>query len=122
MHEPEPDAPQWSFFNIDNIFSNSYYGDSTQHDVKISHEQYIRDDHCLSIDDDETIAHSLLQEELSRLSISESPELLSHSGEGLQDSAVVPDWHNSSSNYFLGMFFLSVLVCYILLDHTVIYF
>ncbi|KAL8516641.1 hypothetical protein ACS0TY_015052 [Phlomoides rotata] len=97
MHEPEPDAAQWSFFNIDNIFSNSYYGDSTQHDVNICHEQYIRDDHCVSVDDDEIIAHALMQEELSRLSISESPEFFSHSGEGLQDSAAVQDSHNSSS-------------------------
>lgn len=119
MQEPEPDAAQWSFFNIDNIFSNSYYGDSNQHDVKICHEQYIRDDHSVSFDNDELIAHALMQEELSRLSISESPELLSHTEEGLEDSTAVPDWHNSN-NYYLGMFFLFVRVCYIVLHHTVL--
>ncbi|KAK4419217.1 OVARIAN TUMOR DOMAIN-containing deubiquitinating enzyme 10 [Sesamum alatum] len=106
MHEPEPDAAPWSFFNFDNIFSNNYYGDSTQHDVKICHEQYIRDNHCDTgcgnIDTDEIIAHSLLQEELSQLSIAESPEV-SHSGEEYsQSSTVVPNWDNSSNNYYLG--------------------
>ncbi|KAL0309698.1 UNVERIFIED_CONTAM: OVARIAN TUMOR DOMAIN-containing deubiquitinating enzyme 10 [Sesamum radiatum] len=106
MHEPESDAAPWSFFNFDNIFSNNYYGDSTQHDVKICHEQYIRDNHfdteCGNIDTDEIIAHALLQEELSQLSIAESPEI-SHSGEEyLQNSTVVPNWHNSSNNYYLG--------------------
>ncbi|KAI3474632.1 hypothetical protein Pfo_029814 [Paulownia fortunei] len=101
MHEPEPDAAPWSFFNIDNIFSNNYYGDSTQHDVKICHEQYIRDNHCVSIENDEIIARALLQEELSQLSIAESPEL-SHSGEEyLPSSTVVPNWHNSSNNYYV---------------------
>ncbi|KAL8478900.1 hypothetical protein ACS0TY_030695 [Phlomoides rotata] len=52
---------------------------------------YIRDDHCVGVNDDEIIAHALMQEELSRLSISKSPEFLSHNGEGLQDSAAVPD-------------------------------
>ncbi|KAK4396367.1 OVARIAN TUMOR DOMAIN-containing deubiquitinating enzyme 10 [Sesamum angolense] len=106
MHEPESDAAPWSFFNFDNIFSNNYYGDSTQHDVKICHEQYIRDNHfdteCGNIDTDEIIAHALLQEELSQLSIAESPEI-SHSGEEYsQNSTVVPNWHNSSNNYYLG--------------------
>ncbi|KAL0375064.1 UNVERIFIED_CONTAM: OVARIAN TUMOR DOMAIN-containing deubiquitinating enzyme 9 [Sesamum radiatum] len=106
MHEPESDAAPWSFFNFDNIFSNNYYGDSTQHDVKICHEQYIRDNHCDTecgnIDTDEIIAHALLQEELSQLSIAESPEI-SHSGEEYsQSSTVVPNWHNSSNNYYLG--------------------
>lgn len=106
MHEPESDAAPWSFFNFDNIFSNNYYGDSTQHDVKICHEQYITDNHCDTecgnIDTDEIIAHSLLQEELSQLSIAEAPEI-SHSGEEYsQSSSVVPNWHNSSNNYYLG--------------------
>ncbi|KAG6430492.1 hypothetical protein SASPL_108561 [Salvia splendens] len=100
MHEPEPDAAPWSFLNIDSIFSNSYYGDSTQHDVKICHEQYIRDDQCVNTENDEIVAHSLLHEELSQLSIEEHP-VLSHSGEVyLQDSTVAPDWHDSSSNYY----------------------
>lgn len=110
MHEPEPDAAPWSLFNIDSIFSNSYYGDSTQHDVKISHEQYLRDDQCANTDNDEIVAHALLQEELSQLSIEEHPEL-SHSGEEyLQDSTVAPDWHNSSSNYYTGIYFLLFLL------------
>lgn len=112
MHEPEPDAAPWSFLNINNIFSNSYYGDSTQHDVKICHEQYIRDNQYVNTDNDEIVAHALLQEELSQLAIEEPPEL-SHSGqEYLQDSTVTPDWHNSSSNYYTGIFLLlSLLAC-----------
>ncbi|KAL0338457.1 UNVERIFIED_CONTAM: OVARIAN TUMOR DOMAIN-containing deubiquitinating enzyme 9 [Sesamum angustifolium] len=67
---------------------------------------YIRDNHfdteCGNIDTDEIIAHALLQEELSQLSIAESPEI-SHSGEEYsQNSTVVPNWHNSSNNYYLG--------------------
>lgn len=90
---------------MDNIFSNNYYGDSTQHDVKICHEQYIRDNHCdteyVNIENDEIIAHTLLEEELSQLSISESPEA-SHSGkEYLQSSTVVPNWHNSNNYYIV---------------------
>ncbi|EPS59330.1 hypothetical protein M569_15476, partial [Genlisea aurea] len=78
MPEPEPDPPtQWSFFNIDSIFSNNYYGDSSQHDVKICHEQYFKDDPCSIerssiLDDDEILAHALLEEELSRLAITDS--------------------------------------------------
>lgn len=106
MYEPESDAAPWGFFNVDQIFSNNYYGDSTRHGLRICHEQYIRDSHCdpehVSIDNDEIIAHALFQEELSRLSISESPEL-SHSGEDYShNSSVVPNWHDSSNNYFLG--------------------
>ncbi|KAL1549422.1 OVARIAN TUMOR DOMAIN-containing deubiquitinating enzyme 12-like isoform X2 [Salvia divinorum] len=82
MHEPEPDAAPWSFLNIDSIFSDSYYGDNTQHDVKICHEQYIRDDQCVNTENDEIVAHSLLHEELSQWSIEEHP-VLSHSGENL---------------------------------------
>ncbi|XP_051130273.1 OVARIAN TUMOR DOMAIN-containing deubiquitinating enzyme 12-like [Andrographis paniculata] len=104
MHQPEPDATLWSFFNIDNIFSNNYYGDSTQHDVKISHEQYTRDNHYETeygnIENDEILAHAL-QEEMSQLSITESPEL-SHSGEEyLQSSTAVPNWPNTT-NYNLA--------------------
>lgn len=108
MHEPEADAAQWSFFNIDNIFSNNYYGDSTQHDVNICHEQYIRDNHCVDIDNDEIFARALLQEELSQLSISESPEFSNMGEEYLlsSGSAIVPDWHYSSNNNFIGMLFL----------------
>lgn len=113
MHEPEPDAAPWSFLNIDSIFSNSYYGDSTQHDVMICHEQYIRDDPCVNTENDEIVAHSLLHEELSQLSIEEHP-VLSHSGEVyLQDSTVAPDWHDSSSNYYAGTCFFSFLHVYI---------
>ncbi|KAL7095865.1 hypothetical protein ACP275_10G049000 [Erythranthe tilingii] len=97
MHEPDADAAPWSFFNIDNIFSNNYYGDSTQHDVKICHEQYIRETPYVSIDNDEIIARAILEEELSQLSISEPPEV-----DYLQSSAIIPDWHNSSNNNFIG--------------------
>ncbi|KAG8376574.1 hypothetical protein BUALT_Bualt09G0077600 [Buddleja alternifolia] len=105
MHEPEPDAASWSFLNIDNIFSNNYYGDGNQHDVKISQEQYITDSYvtgCGSTENDEIIARSLLEEDLAQLAIAESPEL-SHSGEEyFQSSTDVPNWHNSSNNYYLG--------------------
>ncbi|KAL3628508.1 hypothetical protein CASFOL_027554 [Castilleja foliolosa] len=101
MHEPEAEAEPWSFLNIDNFFSSNYYGDCSQHDVKISHEQYTGDNNCASIENDEIFARSLLQEELAQLSISESPEL-SHSGEEyLRNSNVIPNWHNSSNNYYL---------------------
>ncbi|GER54298.1 OTU-like cysteine protease family protein [Striga asiatica] len=102
MHEPEAEAEPWSFLNIENIFSNNYYGDSSQHDVKICHEQYITDTNYAYIDNDEIIARSLLQEELSQLSIAEESPKLSHSGEEyLQNSNIVPNWHNSSNDYYL---------------------
>ncbi|CAA0830451.1 Cysteine proteinases superfamily protein [Striga hermonthica] len=101
MHEPEAEAEPWSFLNIDNIFSNNYYGDSSQHDVKICHEQYITDSNYDYIENDEIIARSLLQEELSQLSISEESPKLSHSGEEyLQNSNIVPNWHSSSNDYY----------------------
>lgn len=112
MHEPEPDAAPWSFLNIDSIFSNNYYGDSTQHEVKICHEQYIRDSQYVSTENDEIVARSLLQEELSQLSIEEPPELSHSREEYLQDSTVGSDWHNSSSNYYAGIsyFFLFIFI------------
>ncbi|CAA0836510.1 Cysteine proteinases superfamily protein [Striga hermonthica] len=100
MHEPEAEAEPWSFLNIDNIFSNNYYGDSSQHDVKICHEQYITDNNYANIENDEIIARSLLQEELSQLSIAESPRLSHSEEEYLQNSNIVPNWNDSSNNYY----------------------
>ncbi|KAL6574859.1 hypothetical protein OROMI_012144 [Orobanche minor] len=101
MHEPEADAEPWSFLNIENIFSNNYYGDTCQYDVNICHEQYIADN-CPNIENDEIIARSLLEEELSQLSIAESPEISHSVEEYLHSSNVVPIWHNSSNNCYLG--------------------
>ncbi|KAL3839677.1 hypothetical protein ACJIZ3_024268 [Penstemon smallii] len=106
MHEPELDAAPWGFLNVDHIFNNNYYGDSNQHDVTICREQYIMNNPCDtwygSIDNDEIFARALLQEELLQLSIAESSDL-SHSGEDYsQNPTFVPNWHNSSNNYYPG--------------------
>lgn len=124
MHEPEPDAAPWSFLNVESIFSNNYYGDGAQHDVKICHEQYIRDAQCVSTENDEIVAHSLLQEELSQLSIEEPLELSHSREEYLQDSTVSSDWQNSSSTYYAGIsyFSLSLLSCLSSLEHTALNF
>ncbi|KAL2481382.1 Cysteine proteinases superfamily protein [Abeliophyllum distichum] len=104
MNEPESDVAPWSFFNVDQIFSNNYYGDNTQYDVKISHEQYIRDSYCDTesggIVNDEICAHAL-QEEFSQLSIAEAPELSDYGEKSFQHSTVDPG-HSPSSNYYLG--------------------
>ncbi|KAL3825894.1 hypothetical protein ACJIZ3_021923 [Penstemon smallii] len=104
MHEPEPDAAPWAFLNVDHIFNNNYYGDSTQHDMRISHEQYFGDSPCDtwngSTENDENIARALHEEELTQLSISESPHLSHHGEEYIQNSTVVPNWQDSSNNYY----------------------
>ncbi|CAA2969015.1 Hypothetical predicted protein [Olea europaea subsp. europaea] len=103
MYEPESDAASWDLFNLDQIFNNNYYGDHTQHDVKICCEWYASDSHCdtehENIDSDESIAHALLQEELSQLSIAKPPELSCSMEAYSQNSNVVPNWQSPSSNY-----------------------
>ncbi|KAL6507906.1 hypothetical protein OROGR_024101 [Orobanche gracilis] len=83
MPEPEADAEPWSFLNINNIFSNNYYGDTSLYDVNICHKQYIADNNCPNIENDEIIARSLLDDELFQLSIAESPELSDSVEEGI---------------------------------------
>lgn len=109
------------FFNVDQIFSNNYYGNSTQYYVKISDEQYIRDSHCdsecCSIGNDKIYTHAL-QEELSQLSITEAPKFSGYGEKSFQDSTVDPS-HSPLSNYYLGMLILVLtacsIVCWILL-------
>ncbi|KAK2974737.1 hypothetical protein RJ640_007164 [Escallonia rubra] len=79
MYEPDSDVVRWglNFLDVDQIFSSTYYGDNSQHDVDICREHYIRDNHHetqhSSIENDEILAHAL-QEELSHLSVVEEDE------------------------------------------------
>ncbi|XP_022859870.1 uncharacterized protein LOC111380518 isoform X1 [Olea europaea var. sylvestris] len=103
MYEPESDSASWGIFNLDQIFNNNHYGDQTQHDVKICREWYSSNSHfdtaSDNIDNDESIAHALLEEELSQLSIVEAPEL-SCREDYLEESNVVPNWQSPS--YYAG--------------------
>ncbi|KAL4560500.1 hypothetical protein LXL04_032652 [Taraxacum kok-saghyz] len=102
MCEPDSDVVKWglNILDVDQIFSSTYYGDSNQHDVSISHEQYNNggtyqeNEFNNNVENDELLAHSL-QHELLDLSITDGNEL-SNPDEYLQTSNDVQDWYSPS--------------------------
>lgn len=107
--EPEYDAARGvlSFLDVDQLFSSNYYGDSTQHDIEICHEQYSTENpyhpsYC-NVDNDEVIAHAL-QEEWSELYITEDAQSSHADDQYLQASTGVQHWHGSPREYYAGIF------------------
>lgn len=109
MCEPDSDVVKWglNFLDVDQIFSSTYYGDSNQQDVNISHEQYngntYHENEFNNVENDEMIAHSL-QQELLDLSIEDEDEV-SNPVDGLQRSNDTQDWYNGPStdnSYYYG--------------------
>lgn len=105
--EPEYDAARGvlSFLDVDQLFSSNYYGDSTQHDIEICHEQYSTENpyhpsYC-NVDNDEVIAHAL-QEEWSELYITEDAQSSHADDQYLQASTGVQHWHGSPREYYAG--------------------
>lgn len=110
--EPEYDAARGvlSFLDVDQLFSSNYYGDSTQHDIEICHEQYSTENpyhpsYC-NVDNDEVIAHAL-QEEWSELCITEDAQSSHADDQYLQASTGVQLWHGSPREYYAGIFLVS---------------
>ncbi|XP_060201508.1 OVARIAN TUMOR DOMAIN-containing deubiquitinating enzyme 12-like isoform X1 [Lycium barbarum] len=107
MCEPESDAARgaFSFLDVDQLFSSNYYGDSRQHDIEISHEQYARENRChpsyCNVENDELIAQAL-QEELSELSIAEDAESSHADQQYLQASTGVQHWQGPPREYYAG--------------------
>lgn len=108
MCEPDPDVARWglNFLDVDQLFSSSYYGDTNQHDVDISHEPYVRDSHqdtvFSSVGNDVIVAHTL-QEELSQMSLAEETELSNAVEDTWQASAGTQDWSGTpAGNYYDG--------------------
>lgn len=106
MSEPDPDVARWGLhlLDVDQLFSSNYYGDTSHHDVYISHEQYSRDYRndmdTISIENDEIIAYTL-QEELSQMSLAEGTEYSNagdtwQTGSATQDQSVTPWSHYDS--------------------------
>lgn len=104
MSEPDPDVARWGLYllDVDHLFSSNYYGDTSHHDVYISHEQYSRDNRndmdTISIENDEIIAHTL-QEELSQMSLAEGTEF-SNSGDTWQAFSATQDWSVTPWSYY----------------------
>ncbi|KAM7526193.1 hypothetical protein LguiA_016095 [Lonicera macranthoides] len=103
MCDQDPDVVRWglNFLDVDQIFSYSYYGDTNNVDIDISHEQYVRDSHhdaeFNSVENDEIIAHTL-QEELSQLSVAEGTESSNAVEEHFQASTTsTQDWYYPSA-------------------------
>ncbi|KAK2999274.1 hypothetical protein RJ639_023469, partial [Escallonia herrerae] len=107
MYEPDSDVVRWglNFLDVDQIFSSTYYGDNSQHDVDICREHYIRDNHHetehSSTENDEILAHAL-QEELSHLSVVEEDESSHAVQEHLSAPTGTEDWCSPTSNYYYG--------------------
>lgn len=106
MCEPDPDVARWglNFLDVDQLFSSTYYGDTNQHNVDITHEHYVRDSHqdteSNSVENDEIIAHTL-QEELSHMSLEEETELSNTVENTWQASTDIQDWSSTATrNYY----------------------
>ncbi|EEF32965.1 cysteine-type peptidase, putative [Ricinus communis] len=110
-HEQDPDVVQWGLQLFEsNPYSNYMYCDTTitQDDVDYYVGQHFKeedyyDTECCNVEHDELIAHSL-QEELSQLSVAESPKSPDEGGnDNLQISSFQSDWHGQSmENYASG--------------------
>lgn len=104
-YEPESDASHWvlNFLNVDTLFSSNYYGDTKQHDVNISHEQYTEDRNCdYRYNHVENDAYAL-QQELRQLSIAGTPELSLEEDEYFLNTniAQAQDWPSPEENYYI---------------------
>lgn len=105
-HEHDSDIFQWGLRLLDGdpVYNSSYYyGDMIQHNANdIYHEEDVRshyDTESNHVENDEIIARTL-QEEFSRLSVTEASEY-SHAGEAQAQASVLADeWHGvSTRNY-----------------------
>ncbi|KAJ0793869.1 hypothetical protein HanOQP8_Chr01g0033981 [Helianthus annuus] len=112
MCEPDSDVVKWGLdlLTVDPMFSSAYYGDSNQHEMNISHEQYnnggtYQVNEFNNVKNDEMLAHSL-QQELLDLSISDENESsdISNQVDHLQTSADTQEWYGgpTSDNYYYG--------------------
>ncbi|XP_059626812.1 OVARIAN TUMOR DOMAIN-containing deubiquitinating enzyme 12-like [Cornus florida] len=107
-YEQDPDVVRWGLqlFDGDPYSSCGYCGTVAQIDPDYYHEQYIKEDHYntgySNVANDELIAHAL-QEELSQLSVAETPESSQEGVEHLQQPIYHQDWIGESiGNYTFG--------------------
>lgn len=105
MCEPDSDVARWglNLLDVDQLFSSSYYTDSSQHDVDINCEQYHNDSQqeaeFSSLETEDKYAHTL-QEELSQLELDKGTEPSSAGGDTWQVSTGFQDWSSKPiSNY-----------------------
>ncbi|KAL1819548.1 hypothetical protein ACET3Z_014417 [Daucus carota] len=102
MCEPDSDVARWGLdlLDIDQLFSSSYYTDTSQHDVEINHENYSidsqQDAESSSLHIEETYPHTL-QEQLSQLALDKGTESYSAEGDPWPVSTGIQDW---SSTYY----------------------
>ena len=109
MYGHDSDAMQWGMrlFDGDPSFYNGYYGDVFRTDHESYHGHYNGDHYdisdCSHVENDEIIARTL-QEDFSRLAMSEEASGYSHNGEEqLTTSVDAEDWHYTTSrNYYSG--------------------
>lgn len=105
MCEPDSDVARWGLdlLDIDQLFSSSYYTDTSQHDVEINHENYSinsqQDAESSSLHIEETYPHTL-QEQLSQLALDKGTESYRAEGDPWPVSTGIQDW---SSTYYDGM-------------------
>lgn len=100
-YEQDPDVVRWGLqlFDSDPYSSCGYYGTIMQPDVDYYHGQYFKEDNydteCGNLENDELIAQAL-EEQLSQLTIVESPGYPDEELELLQVSSFSQDWVEQS--------------------------
>lgn len=100
MYEPDADVARWglNLLDVDQLFSSSYYADSSHHDVDINHEQYcndsLQDAKFSRLKNEERYSHTF-QEELSQLALDNGTELISAEGDTWQVSTGFHDWSST---------------------------